>query len=315
MRWDGQRESDNIEDERGRRPGTGGPGAGGRGGLGRGGPRLGGRMGLGTIVVVLIGGWLLGVNPLTLLGMLDGEGLPPMQSEEPAARNPAAPASGRPESGRPDDRTAKFVSVVLASTEDVWTEVFRQAGRTYEAPKLRLYDGRTPTACGAGDASAGPFYCPGDRRVYIDLSFFRTLEQRFKAPGDFAQAYVIAHEVGHHVQNLIGIMDKVQTARARLSDKQGNAMSVRLELQADCLAGVWAHHSERARGWLEKGDIEEALQAATAIGDDTLQRQSQGVVVPDAFTHGTARQRVQWFQTGLVQGTLRACDTFAQKGS
>ncbi len=299
MRWDGQRESENVEDARGR-----GPMGGGGGGL-----RLGGRgIGLGTIAIALIGGWLLGVNPLTLLGILGGGGEVALEAPSSSAgpRGPSVP------SGSPDDRTGKFVSVVLASTEDVWAEVFRQAGRNYQPPKLRLFDGRTPTGCGTGDANAGPFYCPADQRVYIDLSFFQMLERRFQAPGDFAQAYVIAHEVGHHVQNLIGIMDKMQQARARLSERQNNALSVRLELQADCFAGIWAHHSERAKGWLERGDIDEALRAATAIGDDTLQRQSQGVVVPDAFTHGSAQQRKHWFQVGLTQGTLRACDTFAQ---
>ena len=300
MRWDGQRESDNVEDARGQGPSGGG------------GMRIGGRgLGIGTIVIALVGGWLLGVNPLTLLGMLSGGGGLEMESSgpaQPAPRSPAGPAG----EASPQDRTGKFVSVVLASTEDVWSEVFRQVGRTYQAPKLRLFDGRTPTACGTGDAAAGPFYCPGDQRVYIDLTFFQMLEQRFKAPGDFAQAYVIAHEVGHHVQNQFGIMDKLQAARGRMSEKQNNALSVRLELQADCFAGVWAHHSERAKGWLEKGDLEEAMRAATAIGDDTLQRQTQGVVVPDAFTHGSARQRMQWFQIGMNQGTLAACDTFKQ---
>ncbi len=300
MRWDGQRESDNIEDSRGQGP------------MGGGGMRFGGRsLGIGTIVVALIGGWVLGINPLTLLGMLSGGDGIQMESGAPSQQVQRGPAGAGSE-GTPQDRTGKFVSVVLASTEDVWTDVFRQAGRSYQPPKLRLFDGRTPTACGTGDAAAGPFYCPGDQRVYIDLSFFQLLEQRFKAPGDFAQAYVIAHEVGHHVQNQIGLMDKLQAARSRMSEKQNNAMSVRLELQADCFAGIWAHHSERAKGWLEKGDVEEALRAATAIGDDTLQKQSRGVVVPDAFTHGSARQRMQWFQIGMTQGTLAACDTFKQ---
>ena len=295
MRWDGQRESDNVEDARGQRPSSGGMRMGGRG------------LGIGTIVIALVGGWLLGVNPLTVLDVLSGGAGVPMEAgapEQPAPRSPAGETA-------PQDRTGKFVSVVLASTEDVWSEIFRQVGRSYQAPKLRLFEGRTRTACGTGEAAAGPFYCPGDQHVYIDLSFFRLLEERFKAPGDFAQAYVIAHEVGHHVQNLIGLMDKMQAARARLSEKQYNVQSVRLELQADCFAGVWAHHSQKAKGWLEKGDLEEALRAAEAIGDDTIQR-SQGVDVPDAFTHGTARQRMQWFQTGMRQGTLAACDTFKQ---
>ena len=295
MRWDGQRESDNVEDARGQRPSGGGLRMGGRG------------LGIGTIVIALVGGWLLGVNPLTLLDVLSGGVGVEMEAgapEQPAPRSPAGETA-------PQDRTGKFVSVVLASTEDVWSEIFRQVGRSYQPPKLRLFEGRTRTACGTGEAAAGPFYCPSDQHVYIDLSFFRLLEERFKAPGDFAQAYVIAHEVGHHVQNLIGLMDKMQAARGRLSEKQYNVQSVRLELQADCFAGVWAHHSQKAKGWLEKGDLEEALRAAEAIGDDTIQR-SQGVDVPDAFTHGTARQRMQWFQTGMRQGTLAACDTFKQ---
>jgi hypothetical protein len=210
--------------------------------------------------------------------------------------------------GEPRRPHGKFVSLVLASTEDAGA-CLPQVGSTTR-PQAAPVRGRTH-ACGTGEAAAGPFYCPGDQHVYIDLSFFRLLEERFKAPGDFAQAYVIAHEVGHHVQNLIGLMDKMQAARARLSEKQYNVQSVRLELQADCFAGVWAHHSQKAKGWLEKGDLEEALRAAEAIGDDTIQR-SQGVDVPDAFTHGTARQRMQWFQTGMRQGTLAACDTFKQ---
>ncbi len=293
MRWDGQRESDNVEDGRGQ---------------GGGGLRIGGRgIGLGTVAIALVGGWLLGVNPLTLLSMLSGGGGGQMDSGAPSQSAPHSQPGAKPE-----DRTAKFVSVVLASTEDTWTEIFRQTGRTYQAPRLHLFSGRTPTACGAGEASAGPFYCPGDQKVYIDLGFFRLLEERFKAPGDFAQAYVIAHEVGHHVQNQIGIMDKVQAARGRMSERQSNTLSVRLELQADCFAGVWAHHSDKAKGWLEQGDVDEALRAATAIGDDTLQRQSQGTVVPDSFTHGSSAQRKYWFQAGFTQGTLTGCDTFKQ---
>jgi len=293
MRWEGERESSNVEDRRSRPGHRGGSGVpiGGRG------------IGVGTIVIALVVGWLLGVNPLTLLGLL-GEGELAVPTESSPAPEGAGPA--------PRDAGARFVSVVLASTEDVWSREFTQRGARYEPPVLVLFRGTTPTACGYGDAAAGPFYCPADRRVYIDLDFFQVLQQRLGAAGDFAQAYVIAHEVGHHVQNLAGLTDRMASARTRLSERDYNSLSVMLELQADCYAGVWVRHSEQARGWLEHGDIEEAIGAAAAVGDDRLQRQTRGVVVPDSFTHGSSAQRVQWFRTGMESGRLEACDTFAE---
>jgi uncharacterized protein len=205
---------------------------------------------------------------------------------------------------------ARFVSKVLADTEDTWRVIFRETGRQYQDPKLVLFTGATPTACGTGQTAMGPFYCPSDRTVYIDLAFYQELKARFKAPGDFAQAYVIAHEVGHHVQHLLGIAEKVQAARSRAGEAQANALSVRLELQADCLAGVWAYHADRMRNILEAGDIEEALNAASAIGDDRLQERARGYAVPDTFTHGTSTQRVRWFKRGIEAGELRQCNTF-----
>ena len=288
MKWEGNRESDNVEDRRG--SGGGFPIPGGRG------------IGIGTIVIALLGGWLLGVNPLTLLGLLSGGGVPPAQVQQAPAQRPPA-----------DDRLARFVSTVLADTEDVWHGVFRQAGGSYQEPRLVLFRGATPTACGTGQAAMGPFYCPADQRVYIDLGFYETLQSRLGAPGDFAQAYVIAHEVGHHVQNLLGITGKVDALRARQSEVQANATSVRVELQADCLAGVWAQHAEAQRHWLDQGDVEEALNAASRIGDDALQQAARGRVVPESFTHGSSRQRVTWFQRGLAQGRIGDCDTFSAR--
>ena len=288
MKWEGNRESDNVEDRRG--SGGGFPIPGGRG------------IGIGTIVVALLGGWLLGVNPLTLLGLLSGGGVPPAQVQQAPAQRPPA-----------DDRLARFVSTVLADTEDVWHGVFRQAGGSYQEPRLVLFRGATPTACGTGQAAMGPFYCPADQKVYIDLGFYETLQSRLGAPGDFAQAYVIAHEVGHHVQNLLGISAKVDQMRGRVSQAEYNRLSVRLELQADCFAGVWAHHAQNARQILEQGDVEEAMNAAAQIGDDALQRSSGGAVVPESFTHGTSAQRQRWFHAGMQQGSLKACDTFAAR--
>lgn len=295
MRWEGNRESDNVEDRR-RGGGLGGLVGGGRRGVG-----------IGTIVIALLGGWALGINPLTILGFLGGGDIGALvqpgggQSTGPAQRPPA------------DDKAAKFVSVVLADTEDVWREQFRQLGKSYQLPELVLFRGSTPTACGQGQAAAGPFYCPADQKVYIDLGFFDLLRERFKAPGEFAQAYVIAHEVGHHVQNLLGISGKVDAMRGRISEAQQNALSVRLELQADCFAGVWAAKANEARKILESGDVEAALRAASAIGDDTLQRQARGTVVPESFTHGSSEQRARWFSQGLKTGDLRQCDTFAAR--
>jgi len=272
-----------------------------RRGSGGGMPVFGGRsIGIGTIVVALLGGWVLGINPLTILGLLSG-GSPAQVQQVPAQRPPA------------DDTMARFVSTVLADTEDVWQEVFRQQGGNYQQPRLVLFRGATPTACGMGQAAMGPFYCPGDRKVYIDLGFYQTLKDRLGAPGDFAQAYVIAHEVGHHVQNLLGISTQVDQMRGRVGQAELNRLSVRLELQADCFAGVWAHHAQNARQILEQGDVEEAMNAAARIGDDALQRAGGGAVVPDSFTHGSSAQRQRWFHTGLQQGSLKSCDTFAAR--
>jgi predicted metalloprotease len=251
--------------------------------------------GLGTIVLVLVALYF-GVDPTFLLQDL------PTDIEQPAAPPPGAGQS---------DPAADFISVVLADTEDAWTEVFAEGGQRYEAPALVLFSGYVTSACGNAQAAMGPFYCPADRKAYIDLSFYQDLRDRFNAPGDFAQAYVIAHEIGHHVQNLLGLSAKVQQARLRASEVEGNALSVRLELQADCFAGIWAHRADRARQILEDGDVDEALTAASAIGDDRLQQQSRGYVTPDSFTHGSAEQRVRWFRRGLASGELDACDTFA----
>ena len=289
MKWEGNRESDNVEDRRGEGSGGGGPVFGGR------------SIGIGTIVIALLGGWILGVNPLTILGLLSG-GAPPAQVQQAPAQRPPA-----------DDRLARFVSTVLADTEDVWAGVFSQGGTRYQEPRLVLFRGATPTACGTGEAAMGPFYCPADQKVYIDLDFYQTLKNQLGAPGEFAQAYVVAHEVGHHVQNLLGISDKVDSQRGRISQVQYNQLSVRLELQADCFAGVWAHHAQTARQILENGDIEAAMNAAAKIGDDALQQQSQGRVVPESFTHGSSAQRVRWFNNGLQHGSVQRCDTFSAR--
>jgi uncharacterized protein len=295
MKWEGQEQSDNVEDRRGQ-------GVGGGGGL----PRIGGRgVGIGTIAIALVAGWIFGINPLTVLGLLSGGGgAPEVQQQAPAGPAPRPPAG---------DKAAQFVSVVLRDTEQVWGQIFQVSGSSYRDPKLVIFRGATPTACGTGQTAMGPFYCPGDSKVYIDLDFFDTLSRRLGAPGDFAQAYVIAHEVGHHVQNLMGVTGKVDAMRARQSQVQANAVSVRVELQADCLAGVWAHHSQQGKGWLERGDIEEALNAATRIGDDALQQASQGRVVPESFTHGSSAQRVSWFKRGLDSGAVKQCNTFESK--
>ena len=296
MKWEGNRESDNVEDRRE----NGGSGGGGLGGL------LGGRgIGVGTIVIALLGGWIFGINPLTILGMLSGEGVPTAQITQqpgPAQRPPV------------DDRLGKFVSTVLADTEDVWKDVFAKGGATYKEPRLVLFRGQTGTGgCGAGQSAMGPFYCPADQKVYIDLAFYETLTKRLGAPGDFAQAYVIAHEVGHHVQNLLGISGKMEQMRGRVSKSEYNALSVRLELQADCFAGVWAHHAQNQRQILQQGDVEEAMNAAAKIGDDALARSAGGAVVPESFTHGTSAQRQRWFDNGLKNGSVKACDTFSAK--
>jgi uncharacterized protein len=277
MRTDG-RGSSNVEDRRG---------LGGRGVIGG---------GIGAVVLVVVG-MLFGIDPRVMLGLADG-----LQQVQ-------APSETVGKVGAPTDELGRFVAVVLADTEQTWNVLFRQLGRDYNEPRLVLFTGATPTACGTGQAAMGPFYCPLDQRVYIDLAFYQQLRDRFKAPGDFAQAYVIAHEVGHHVQHQLGIMQKMDAYRQRMSPTQYNAMAVRLELQADCFAGVWAHHANN-RKLLEAGDVEEALGAAAAIGDDTIQRRTQGRVVPESFTHGTSEQRMRWFMTGMKSGQISACNTF-----
>ena len=285
MKMDGQEESQNVEDVRGS----------------SGGFRPIHGVGLGAVAVALIGGWLLGVNPLQILGLLSGDNSASQQTAPTHAPPPPA-----------DDPQVKFVSQVLRSTETVWTSAFQERGQTYVDPKLRLFRDSYPTGCGMGEAAAGPFYCGQDRIVYLDLGFFDVMTQQLGAPGQFAHAYVIGHEVGHHVQNLLGILDKVNGERERASEAQANALSVRLELQADCFAGVWATRSQQQQGWrLEPGDIESALNAASQIGDDTLQRRARGTVVPDTFTHGTSAQRVAWFKRGVASGQIDGCDTFS----
>lgn len=280
MRWRGGRRSTNIEDRRGQRAA----------------PKvLGG--GIGTIVVILVAMYF-GVDPTPLLEGMQSGGQASTSGPRPTAEDLR------------NDPLADMVSVVVADTEDVWTEIFAEQGQRYETPTLVMFTGSTRSACGLGQAAMGPFYCPADRYAYIDLGFYETMRTRFNAPGDFAQAYVIAHEIGHHVQNLLGISGKVHSLKRQLSEEEANALSVRLELQADCLAGVWANRADRARNILESGDVEEALNAASAIGDDTLQRQSRGTVVPESFTHGTAAQRQRWFRTGLKSGDVDQCDTF-----
>ena len=278
------RESRNVEDRRG-----------------QGGRRLGGggKIGIGTIVLALIAMYF-GIDPSVVLNTSEMVAPPAIESTQ----------SGQPRSPA-EDEMARFVSMVLADTEDTWGPIFKAGGAQYREPGMVLYTGATRSGCGVGQAEMGPFYCPADGKVYLDLAFFDELGQRYGAQGDFAQAYVIAHEVGHHVQNLLGISDKVQQARQRVSEREANLLSVRLELQADCLSGVWANHAHRSRQVLEAGDVEEGLAAASAVGDDQMQKRAQGYAVPDSFTHGSAAQRVRWFRQGLESGELRACDTFS----
>lgn len=301
MRWKGRRGSDNIEDRRGMSAPSG------LGGFGGGGmlnllPMVFKLFGLkgGIVAVLAIGAY--GLFSGNLGGLLGGAG----DSERLAGQE-----SGAIRQSAEEQELVDFVSVVLADTEQTWQSIFQQQGGHYKEPKLVLFRGAVRSACGLGQAAMGPFYCPGDHKVYIDLSFYDDLRTRFRAPGDFAQAYVIAHEVGHHVQTLLGISQKVQQAKQGLSQVGQNRLTVRQELQADCLAGIWAHHADRSRQLLESGDVEEGLAAASAIGDDRLQKQSQGYVTPDAFTHGSSSQRVKWFKVGLAQGDLSSCDTFA----
>ncbi len=286
MRWRGGRQSGNVEDYRGRSSGIGG------------GIKFGG-----GAIVALVAAYFLGVDPRLIMGLMSGV--------DSGGQQAPAPAGGVQTIGRADDETAQFVSVVLADTEDTWSALFAQANAQYVAPKLVLFDDGVQSGCGAASANVGPFYCPADQKAYIDLSFYRELSDRFQAPGDFAQAYVLAHEIGHHVQNLLGTSGEVHSRQQHVGEAEGNALSVRLELQADCYAGIWAHHANRSRQILEQGDVEEALGAAAAVGDDTIQRRTRGEVVPDSFTHGSADQRQRWFRTGLDEGAIEACDTFA----
>lgn len=286
MRLEDQRASQNVEDRRGMRAAGG---------------RMGGGLGLGTIVIVLLISWVTGTNPLTLFqlaGGLSGGG-----------------ASAPVEQGRTgaptDDPQAIFAARVLGSTEDAWSRVFQAAGERYQPPTLVLFDETVQSACGTNSSAVGPFYCPADQKLYIDLTFFRQLDEQFGAPGDFAQAYVVAHEVGHHIQTLTGISEKVNAARQRASEVEGNRLSVLQELQADCFAGVWANHASD-RNLLQEGDVEEGLRAAAAIGDDVLQKRGQGRVSPESWTHGSSEQRVTWLRRGMSEGTVDACDTFGQ---
>jgi uncharacterized protein len=282
VKLEDERESSNVEDRRGARS---------TGGTGR-------RIGLGTVAIALVA-MLMGADPSTVISLLAGSG-----QDAPQVSRQAAPV---------DDEASRFVRRVLAKTEDTWGAIFKASGAQYREPTLVLFSGATRTACGLGETAMGPFYCPADQKVYIDLAFNRELATRFGAPGEFAQAYVIAHEVGHHVQNLLGIAAKVQEVRARASERDANALSVRLELQADCFAGVWARTADEMKSFLERGDIEQALRAAAAIGDDRLQQQSAGRVVPDSFTHGSSEQRVRWFTRGFETGSVKACDTFSTR--
>jgi predicted metalloprotease len=298
MRWRGRRQSSNIQDIRGQGGvfRTGFPGGGGRIRVGRAG---GG--GIGMIIVLLIVSFIFGINPLELLNGGGGTIQTPQEQSIP---------NGQPrQSAQADDETRDFVATVLADTEDTWRQIFQRLGATYEEPTLVLFSGGVNSACGNASAASGPFYCPADKRLYIDLSFFSELRERFQAPGDFAQAYVIAHEVGHHVQNLIGVLPETARRRGQLSEVEANQMSIRVELQADCLAGVWANHTNQ-RGLLEQGDVDEALNAASQVGDDMIQRRTQGYVVPESFNHGTAEQRRTWFGRGFESGNIDSCDTF-----
>ncbi|HSD97311.1 MAG TPA: neutral zinc metallopeptidase [Sulfuricaulis sp.] len=281
MLWKGQKQSENVEDRRGMTV---------AGGIGV--------SGIGIVVIALVA-MFFGVDPIELLQNVTTTNIPTTSSTAPVEHSAV------------EEEQRQFVSVVLADTEDAWHAIFRQMNLTYREPKLVLFTGAVESACGMAQTAVGPFYCPQDQKVYIDLDFYRELRDRFHAPGDFAQAYVIAHEVGHHVQNLLGVMPKVQEARQRADARDANALSVGLELQADCFAGVWAHHTNQTKHILEAGDLEEGLNAASAIGDDRLQRQTRGYVSPDSFTHGSSVQRVSWFKRGLANGDLRACDTFA----
>jgi uncharacterized protein len=278
MRWRNSRQSSNVEDFRGRRLG---------GGAG---------LGIGGTLIALLAAYFFGVDPRLILGLTQGV---PNATQTPVS------------TGAPQDEAGQFMAAVLGETEDTWSGIFQSSGLQYEPPTLVLFSDQVRSACGSASAAVGPFYCPADRKIYIDLTFYQQLQTEFQAPGDFAQAYVLAHEVGHHVQTLLGTSDKVRGAQQRSSETEVNQLQVRMELQADCYAGVWAYHANERRQILEAGDIEEALQAASAVGDDTIQRRTQGHVVPDSFTHGSAEQRMQWFKRGLEGGSAAACDTFS----
>lgn len=282
MRLEDERVSRNVEDRRGMSIGRGGAVGGGIG-----------------VVILAIVAMFFGIDPGVVLQT--AEQMAPLQQQQQQA----------PGQGGIDDEGRQFISRVLGSTEQAWGSIFQNAGRRYPEPQLVLFSGAVQSACGMAQAAVGPFYCGADQKVYIDLSFYRDLRERFRAPGDFAQAYVVAHEIGHHVQNVLGIMQKVQGMQQRAGEREANALSVRLELQADCFAGIWAHHANRERRILEPGDVEEGLRAAAAIGDDRIQMQSRGYVSPESFTHGSAEQRVRWFRAGLESGDMRACDTFS----
>jgi predicted metalloprotease len=281
VRWDDLRQSTNIEDVR----------------ASTGGGRTGLRVGIGGTLLALAASYFLGVDPRLILGLMNAV---PTQQSVPAAHY-----------GTPEDEQGRFIAAVLGETEDAWSGIFQQKGLTYVPPKLVLYRNQMPSACGTANTAAGPFYCPLDRKVYLDLGFFQQLADEFEAPGQFAQAYVIAHEVGHHVQNLLGILPKLHAAQERVSEAQANQLSVRLELQADCFAGVWARYADETKHILEAGDVESAMRAAAAVGDDTLQKRMQGFVVPESFTHGTSAQREGWFRRGLTGSSIDSCDTFS----
>ena len=314
MRWKGRRRSSNVDDQRGRgrSGGFGFPGSGGNTGRGVQIPtsrRKSGGFGIGTLII--IGGimWFLGINPLPLLlggmgGGLSGGFSPQMES--PRTQQTSQRGSGIDDDGR------QFIETVLASTEDVWATIFANYGKQYPKPEVNLFSGQTRSACGFASAASGPFYCPADSEVYIDLSFYEELANRFGARGDFAQAYVLAHEVGHHVQNVIGILPQFNKMRRTMGKLEANKLSVKVELQADCFAGMWGHYVNR-EGWLEAGDLEEALVAANQIGDDAIQKRTQGYVVPESFSHGTSEQRRAWFRRGFESGRMEACDTFRAK--
>jgi uncharacterized protein len=280
MRWQGSRRSTNVQDYRGSRFGGGGL-----------------KLGVGGTLIALAAAYFFGIDPRVIMGLTDAVST----GQQPEAQV-----------GTPQDEAGQFIAAVLGDTEDTWAALFQASGMQYEPPTLTLFSGQVRSACGSASSAVGPFYCPADRKIYIDLTFYEELSTRFQAPGDFAQAYVLAHEVGHHVQNLLGTANKVRAAQQSASEGDSNQLQVRMELQADCYAGVWAHNADQARQIIEQGDVEEALAAASAVGDDTIQRRTQGHVVPDSFTHGSAEQRMTWFRRGLDSGAIAACDTFGR---